>query len=188
MDADTGKGDFTAAAQGRFIQGGTCAGAAGAGQRVAYGAAHIAGYALGRISGHPPGYWIVWMDEDRALMGPPEFLTATPPTNNRGRIGNGVLMRVLNRTKHRPKWGCFAIVRFLGGDHIRVEERDVVTCERLVKNASYLPSYVMEHGTHYLGTEWEFQFFVDLILLRADSSFISFREAGLVKMDGGDEI
>ena len=31
MDADTGKGDFTAAAQGRFIQGGTCAGAAGAG-------------------------------------------------------------------------------------------------------------------------------------------------------------
>lgn len=188
MDAETSRGEYVIGSDGRKMRCGNCAGNDRAASRVAYGAAQIAGHALDAVSVHPAGYWIVWMNEDRVMMGPPEFLTDTPPTNDRGRVGNGVLVRALNRAKGRRGWGCYAVVRFLGDGPRLVEERDVVTCERLSTNASYLPAYVMKHGISFLGEDMGYRFFTDMMLVWGDGSFVSFRESGLVVMDGGNEI
>lgn len=188
MKAETGSGEFVIESEGQKVQGRKCASDDCAGRRVAYGAAQMAGHVRASASGRPAGYWIVWMDEDRIIVGQPEFLTDTPPTNDHGRVGNGVLMRVLNRAKRRRGWGCYAAVRFLGDGPRLVDERDLVTCERLAKNASYLPAYAMKHGISFLGQEIGYQFFADMMLLWGDGSFVSFRESGLVALDGGNEI
>ncbi len=155
-------------------------------RRIAYGAAEIVNYSRPAMT--RPGYYIVWMDEDRNMIVAPEFLTATPPTKKHGRVGNGVLMRVLHRVKSVQGWGCFAVVRSMGDTPNKVDTRDSVTAERLARNAAFMPDYMMngrfECQTLRLGR----QFFVDLILAWPDGEFISLRESGEVVMDGGSEI
>ena len=145
---------------------------------IAYGAAQMARFVLDHAKDQAGSFWFVEMDMDRRFRSAaPRFLRAHPSVINNGRVGNGVMMCAHNAARRMQGSGCYSVVHFCGGDSHKVNYRDRVTAERLVKGVC---------GCYLTGLYDVF--FVDFIQIWRDGTFISFREHGVVEMDGGKNI
>ena len=163
--------------------------------KIVYGAAEMARVAWEHLKDQEDSFWIVEMDADRRLCKTqPTFLRDKPIMLNRGRVGFGLLSCVRNATKHKEGNGCYAVVHFCVEKFRNVDIRDVTTAKWIVNGQGchcYVPDYVFTPKYDEMSRmfrvldEW---YFVDFIQLWRDGSFISFRESGLVEMDGGNRI
>lgn len=155
----------------------------------AFGAAQMARFVWDHVKGGRDSYWLVEMDSDRRLLNSrPRFLRDEPITLKRGRVGNGLLLHVMSATRGARELGCYGVVHFCGDGPKRIDVRDRWTCDKMVNGNGchcYMPKWLL--AGMYAG-EWSYQFFVDMVLLWRDGDYLSFREAGVIEMDGGDEI
>ena len=166
--------------------------------KIVYGAAEMARVAWEHLKDQEDSFWIVEMDMDRRLCkSQPRFLRDRPISMKHGRVGYGLLSCVRNATNRGNGFGCYAVVHYCA-DHIRtVDIRDKKTAEWIV-NGQGCNCFVSEYhfdtlwnDCNYMGMRGlglECQYFVDMIQLWRDGSFISFRESGIVEMDGGKRI
>ena len=157
---------------------------------LAYGSAEIARFAWDRLKNESESYWLVDMNQDRLFLDGPSFLTDKPITKKYGRVGNGVLMRVIHRA-NEGGYGCYAVIHFCGNSPVKVDLRDRVTCERLAQNndcGCYLDQYRYRDPESHWSRRLNKWFLADMILLWRDGSFTSLRESGLVQMDGGSTV
>ena len=158
---------------------------------IVNGAAQIAKFVWNHVRGERDSFWFVEMDADRRLLiSEPVLLREKPIAMKGGNVGNGLMTSVRARAEKIADSGCYAVVHFCRDAPKCVDIRDRVTAERLRKKmfGCYLPKFLLtSEGEQYLN--WaRFVFFVDMIQLWRDGSYISFREGGVVPMDGGEVI
>jgi hypothetical protein len=154
---------------------------------MAYGAAQLARFVWDHAKEKCDSYWYVEMDMDRYFtQSEPRFLRKKPISMKRGLVGNGLIMSAQSVARNHDGSMCWAVVHYCGNHLRKVDIRDLVSAKRMVNH--YITGCdVPRSGGFFMG-QFNHVFFVDMILLWRDGSFISFRESGLVEMDGGDRI
>ena len=159
---------------------------------MAYGAAQMARFVWNHAKEKRDSYWYVEMDMDRRFtQSEPRFLREKPISMKRGLVGNGLITSAQHVARSHDGSMCWAVVHFCGDHTRKADIRDVVSAKRMVSHSitgCVLPEYCLTSNHGFFMGKFTHVFFVDMILLWRDGSFFSFRESGLVEMDGGDRI
>lgn len=159
---------------------------------MAYGAAQMARFVWDHAKEKCDSYWYVEMDMDRHIAhSEPRFLRDKPISMKHGLVGNGLITSAQHVARKHDGSICWAVVHYCGNHARKVDIRDVVSAKRMVSHSITgcdLPEHCLTDAGGFFMGHFNHVFFVDMILLWRDGSFLSFRESGLVEMDGGERI
>lgn len=141
-----------------------------------------------------PGWWIVFMDEERRLWDLPQLLRDKPIKAEGGRVGSGLTRNVQNALEHRRRQhlgpGYYAVVHFLGDGPRDIGIEDLETVRRWTRldgpRTNDIELETPEAWISKRAEKWPdaMLFFDDLLCLWADGTFESVRDTLRTEAEG----